>query len=206
MRQKGIGNLFEAAFPSQMGGNVSENATVSLSPTTILETFVPGYGPIHKFLLYSFGFDVTILVSLGVACWLFARIGRSVWAVIYSVVSSTLMAEITVASTDEIHGHLIAFLANQYKITSSRRVMAETPSKSAWELDSEDQDRETLETTLDAEGNIKYLNFSNQEAKSQPRFTPAIGAHHFWHNGRYFQLKVRQMILSNFEHFRAAGL
>jgi len=69
--------------------------------------------------------------------------------------------------------------------------MAETPSKSAWELDSEDTEKE--ETSLDAEGNIKWLNFSNQEAKSQPRFTPAIGSHNFWHKGTYFQLRRKEV-------------
>ena len=103
------------------------------------------------------------------------------------------MAEISISSTDEIHAHLIAFLADQYKVKSARRLMAETPSKSAWELDSEDTT--TPETTVDSEGNIKWLNFSNQEAKSQPRFTPAIGSHDFWHRGTYFRLRRREVAM-----------
>ena len=101
------------------------------------------------------------------------------------------MAEVSVSSTDEIHAHVISFLAHQYKVKSSRRLMAETPSKSAWELDSEDT--ETPETTVDADGKIKWLNFSNQEAKSQPRFTPAIGSHNFWFNGTFFQLRRKEV-------------
>lgn len=103
------------------------------------------------------------------------------------------MAEITVSSTDEIHGHLIQFLAHQYNVKGSRRLMAETPAKTAWELDSEET--ETLETSVDAEGNIKWLNFSNQDAKTQPRFTPAIGSHNFWHNGTYFQLRRKEVAM-----------
>jgi len=194
-RQKiGIGSILDSAFPPRNAGNNSSSDPVAgLSPTTLLETFVPGYGPIHKFLLLTFGFDVTVLVSLGVVAFLGARIFRSVWGVIYTLVANNYMAEITVSSTDEIHGHLIAFLANQYKINSSRRLMAETPSKSAWELDSEDT--ETPESSVDAEGNIKWLNFSNQEAKSQPRFTPAIGSHNFWHKGTYFQLRRKEVAM-----------
>jgi mitochondrial chaperone BCS1 len=198
MKQKiGIGNILESAFPPRSTGNVSDSSSSllggGLSPTTLLETFVPGYGAIHKFLLFSFGFDVTVLVSLGVVLWLSVGIFRSVWTVIYATVASNYMAKITVSSTDEIHAHLIAFLAYQYKINSSRRLMAETPSKSAWELDNEDT--ETPETTFDAEGNIKWLNFSNQEAKSQPRFTPAIGSHNFWHKGTYFQLRRKEVAM-----------
>jgi mitochondrial chaperone BCS1 len=195
MKQRmALDSLLGSAFPT---GN-PENATNSpdghipgFSSTTLLETFIPGYGPIHKFLLFTFGFDVTVLVSLGAALWITARLGRSIWAVIWSGISSYFMAEITVSSTDEIHGHLIQFLAHHYKISSSRRLMAETPSKSAWEMDSEDT--ETPESTVDADGNIKWLNFSNQEAKSQPRFTPAIGSHNFWHNGTYFQLRRKEV-------------
>ena len=165
----------------------------NFSPTTLLEAFIPGYGQIHKFLLVTFGFDVTVLVSLGAVLWLGARIGRSVWSVIYGLVVANYMAEISVSSTDEIHAHIIQFLAYQYKTKSARRLMAETPTKSARELDSEEP--ETLDTTVDAEGNIKWLNFSNQEAKSQPRFTPAIGSHNFWHKGTYFQLRRKEVTM-----------
>jgi chaperone BCS1 len=190
----GIRNILGSEFPPQNAGKISSSDTIpGMSSTTLLEILVPAYGPIHKFLLFTFGFDVTVLVSLGVILWLSGRIIRSVWTVIYATIASNYMAEITVSSTDEIHAHVIAFLAHQYKINSSRRLMAETPSKSAWELDNEDT--ETPETTVDAEGNIKWLNFSNQEAKSQPRFTPAIGSHNFWHKGTYFQLRRKEVAM-----------
>lgn len=197
MKQKaGIGSLLSSAFPPKDGLNASDPSTpVGFSPTTLLESLVPGYGIIHRYLLLSFGFDVTILVSFCVALWLSARILRSVWTVLYAAIASSYMAEITVSSTDEIYAHLIAFLAHQYKVRSSRHLMAETPSKSAWELDNEES--ETPETTVDADGNIKWLNFSNQEAKSQPRFTPAVGSHNFWHNGTYFQLKRKEVSIFN---------
>jgi chaperone BCS1 len=195
MRSKtGLNSLLDTAFPALAGDNISDSASgplSSFSPTTLLETFIPGYGHIQKFLLFNLGFDVTVLVSLGAALYIGARVCRSLWKVIWQVISSIWLAEISVNSTDEIHGHLIQFLAHKYTVKSSNRLMAETPSKSAWELDNEDPDNP--ETTVDAEGNIKWLNFSNQEAKSQPRFTPAIGSHSFWHNGTYFQLKRSQV-------------
>src|SRR5689334_10367855 len=101
------------------------------------------------------------------------------------------MAEITAASTDEIQKQLIGFLAHQYKIGSCRHLMAETPRKSAWEVDNEEPAGPGT-TVADADGNIKWLNFSNQEAKTQPRSTPAIGSHNFWHKGTYFQLRRKE--------------
>ena len=116
----------------------SSGSPLPISPTTLLETFIPGYGPIHKFVLYSFGFDVTVLVSLGAALWLAARIGRSIWKVLKGAVTSNWMAEISVSSNDEIHTHLLHFLAFQYRTRGSRRLIADTPTKSAWELDGEE--------------------------------------------------------------------
>lgn len=72
--------------------------------------------------------------------------------------------------------------------------MAETPSKTSWELDAEEPVSEQ-DTLLDASGNIKWLNFSNQEAKSTPRFTPALGTHNFWHDRTYFMLKRKQQVM-----------
>ncbi|EPE24851.1 P-loop containing nucleoside triphosphate hydrolase [Glarea lozoyensis ATCC 20868] len=190
----GLNSILDSAFPTGGPVNGSDDTNVQaggFSPSTLLETFIPGYSHIHRILLVNFGFDVTLVVSFGAALWVSARILKSVWTVLAGLMKSYFMAEITVSSKDEIHGHLIQFLAHQYKISSSRRLMAETPSKSAWELDNEDT--ESPETSTDATGQIKWLNFSNQEAKSQPRFTPAIGSHNFWFDGTYFQLKRKEV-------------
>ena len=193
MRRKGgLSSIIESAFPEIPGHNISNGtASANFSPSTLLESLIPGYGPIHKFLLYTFGFDVTVLVSLGAILWLSIRLSRSTWKVIWNSISSFWMSEISITSRDEIHTHIIHFLAHKYTVSSSRRLMAETPSKSAWQLDSEDTD--APQATVDATGKVKYLNFSNQEAKSTPRFTPAIGSHNFWHNGTYFQLRRKEV-------------
>lgn len=193
MRQKSLSSIIETAFPPQLNGSEASGSPASISPTALLEAFIPGYGPIHKFLLYTFGFDVTILVSLGAVLWLVHRIGRSAWTVTKSLVVSNWTSEISVSSTDEIHTHLSRFLAFLHQTQGSRRLQVETQTKSAWELDAEVT--ENLETTLDADGKIKWLNFSNQETKSQPRFTPAVGSHNFWYKGTYFQLKRREHTL-----------
>jgi chaperone BCS1 len=184
-----INDLFEAAFPSRNMGNSSDNST-GFSPTIFLETMVPGYGPIHKVLLHNFGFDVTVLVTIGVVAWLVARMFRGVYAILYGLINNIYISEISVNSTDEIHSQLMAFLATQQKISSSRRLMAETPSKTAWEL--EDTEAEAT-LGVDPKGNIRWLNFSNQEAKAELRFTPAIGSHNFWYKGTYFQLKRKEV-------------
>jgi chaperone BCS1 len=88
------------------------NAENILSPTKILETFVPGYSLIHKFLLFDFGFDITTIVSLGVVLWLIARNFRPVWAIISHLVYVICISEITINKVDGIYAHLMAFLAD----------------------------------------------------------------------------------------------
>jgi chaperone BCS1 len=169
------------------------NAENILSPTKLLETFVPGYSLIHKFLLFDFGFDITTLVSLGVVLWLIARNFRPVWAIISHLVYVICISEITINKVDGIYAHLMAFLADQDKFNSSRKLIAETASKSTWELDRDDI--KPKESIADVEGKIKWQNFANQEAKSQPRFIPAIGSHNFWHKGTYFQLRRKEVAM-----------
>jgi len=181
----------ESAFPQATGNISNETSSMNFSPSNLLESLIPGYGPIQKFLLFTFGFDVTVLVSLGAILWLSIRLSRSTWTVLWNWVASFWMSEISITSRDEIHTHIIHFLAHKYTVSSSRRLMAETPSRSTWQLDSEDKD--APQTLVDATGKVKYLNFSNQEAKSTPRFTPAIGSHNFWHNGTYFQLRRKEV-------------
>src|SRR5689334_11706188 len=96
-RGRGLESILGSAFPPVNSGNLtnSTNPLAGFSSSTLLETIIPGYGHIQRFLLYSFGFDVTILVTLGAAIWVGARVCRSMSAVFWGLISSYFMAEIT---------------------------------------------------------------------------------------------------------------
>jgi chaperone BCS1 len=187
-----ISSFLEAAFPSRDGGNYSDTSPTGLagfSPTTLLETFVLGYGPIHKFILHSFSFDITILVSLGACLWLSVRTYQYIYDKVDNLISDYCMSKVTVESEDDIYDHLIIFLALQYKIRSCRKRTARTLR--TWEVE-EEAKRAGTETTVVVEENDKWLNFSDQIMKAEPRFTPAGGTHDFWYRGTYFQVKSQQ--------------
>jgi chaperone BCS1 len=194
-----VDSLPESAFHN--AGNISSSDPVP--GLRLLEFWFPGYVLIYKYLLLAYGFEVTTLVSLGIALWFGTRILRSVWAVVGDLVYKNCMSEITIDKPDEIYDHIMAFLAHKYKFKSSRRLTVETISKSAWELDSENM--ETKESK-GGEGQTKLLNFANQEAKSQPRFTPAIGSHTFWYKGRYFQLRRKEVTVMDQVTFKEKEL
>lgn len=183
-----VGNTF-----SRSEGSAKLTDMHFISPTTLFETVIPGYGPIHKLLLYRFGFDITILVSLGAMVWLTVRIGRSISATVYNLISANWMSEVSVSSNDEIFSHLIHFLAHLHQHQISRRLQVTTKTKSTWEMN--EAADETSDTVVDSGGNIKWLNFSDQDAQSEPEFTPAVGHHNFWYNGTFFELNRRERTL-----------
>lgn len=165
---------------SSISGNRTEPGIV---PSQLFESIIPGYGPIHNFILLTFGLDITILVTLFATLWGLFKLWKYVWGSIYSFISDYFMSSIAVTSFDDIHSHMIKWLAAQPELRTSRSLMAETDQKSAWEVEEED-----LTNSSDSSGS-NFLNFANQESKAPPRFVPAFGTHRFWHNGTYFRLQ-----------------
>jgi len=127
-----------------------------------------------------------------------------VWAVISYLVYVNCISEITINKADRIYSHLMAFLLDQDKFKSSRKLIAETVSKSTWELDRENIKTKELRVDVVVEGDIKWLNFARQEAKSKPRFIPAIRSYSFWYSGTYFQLKRKEVAMFDELSSRAA--
>ncbi|KAM0151369.1 hypothetical protein ACHAPG_008267 [Botrytis cinerea] len=171
-----------------VSSNTSTTATFfgGLLPTTLLENLVPGYGYIHKIVLQTVGFDITLLVSLWAALWLVNKAFNAFYSWGWAFVRSYWMSDISISSIDEIHDEVIEFLAYKYQMKSSRSLQAATARRGYWDLDNEDS--VTL-TQLDGTGIIQWLNFADQDSKTKPQFTPSMGTSHtFWHNGRYFRV------------------
>lgn len=175
-------HFLDAAFPDQNSMNGTESSQNNI-PATVLETFIPGYGPISHFLLQTFGFDVTIFVSLGCVVWLVCKVVEYIYHIGHRLLAAWGMSSITVSNVDNIHEHLMKWLSEHHSIKSSRSLSAETLYKSAWEPDEDE-----IDASEDEEEDEKFLNFSNQEAKAPPRFIPHFGTHRFWHKGRLFLL------------------
>ncbi|TGO53121.1 hypothetical protein BOTNAR_0304g00150 [Botryotinia narcissicola] len=174
---------------SVSSSNTSTTAALlgGLLPTTLLENLVPGYGYIHKIVLQTVGFDITVLVSLWAALWLGNKAFDALYSWGWSFVRSYWMSDISISSRDEIHDEVIEFLAHKYQMKPSRSLQAETARRGYWDLDNEDS--VTL-TQLDGTGIIQWLNFTDQDSKTKPQFTPSMGSNHtFWHNGRYFRVR-----------------
>lgn len=180
---KGFRSLF-AAPPSP-----DNETSFTQLPVNILEAFIPGYSIISKFLLEALGFDVTLVVSI---CFLLFALGTAVrylWRHAYRLFKSYGMSSITIESGDDIHEHIMSWIADQQISKDSRSLMAKTGLVSAWDDEADGAD------VGDADEDA-LLNFSNWEANVSLRYQPHFGRHRFWHHGSYFEFtrEAKQMM------------
>ncbi|ROT43690.1 hypothetical protein SODALDRAFT_327893 [Sodiomyces alkalinus F11] len=179
------------------GGTVGKNHNQNPLLDTLTALLGGQFTPIirsltllHQLFGARLGLDPTLVLTLVGAAWAFNRLARQVYSAVAKLVTAHLMCTVHVPSSDEIYTHMMKWLAVQDFMGSSRSVLAETVSKTAWE---DDDELEALQLRrIAGGGEAKYLKFSNQRANAAPRFVPAVGLHGFWHKGRYFHLRRRQ--------------
>ena len=182
---------------SNHGSNTTHNIVETLSPLlgTQFNPFLKLFMILYNLTgtrLTRFGLDPAFILTAFGIVWAFNRVWVQVYLSIWGLVRQYFMASIQISSNDEMFLHMMKFLASQPTMVNSRSLTAETWTRSAWE----DVDESDLLTTkISADGSGIFLNFSNQEAKAPPRFTPAIGLHSFWFQGRYFKLHRKQETL-----------
>ena len=187
-------------FASNFSGG-GGNSTKRDFPDGVIESLMPllggHYNPLVKLLvlLYNMvggrlGFDPTVILTIVGFLWAGNKLWRQVYMTLYGLVKQYLMASIHLSSNDEMYSHMMKWLASQPYMVNSRSLTADTVSKTAWEEIEDDVDLGT--NLIRPDGSGITLNFSNQEAKSPPRFTPALGTHGFWFEGRYFTLHRKQ--------------
>lgn len=144
-----------------------------------------GFAPLYGFVGSWLGIDPGMMLTVLGILWAAQKIGQQLFSLCRVIVTSYLMSSVHIASTDDIYLHMMKWLATQPRMTSSRSLMVETASKTAWE-----DDEDASKVARDRSG--KYLNFSNQEARAPPLFVPAMGKHSFWWQGQLFTLHRKQ--------------
>ena len=164
-----------------------DNATVSVAqlPANILDAFIPGYPVISKFIRDSFGFDISIVVSLCLLVFGLFTSAKLIWHYAYEYFQEYCMSYVCIESDDDIFAHVMDWLAEQKISKSSRTLMATTGRESAWDSFSGGEMDFVSEPG-------QLLNFSNWDAKVPPTFQPYFGTHRFFHNGRYFEFLRQQ--------------
>ncbi|XDG02304.1 hypothetical protein ABKA04_001919 [Annulohypoxylon sp. FPYF3050] len=167
------------------GNNTTDNTPHAKVVESILGLVgLRGFAPIYAFIGNKLGIEPSyILTAIGVL-WAFNKLFHQLYTGLYNIVISHFMCSIHILNSDDIYSHLMEWLASQPQIVNSRALLAETASKRAWEFEDA--------SNLARDNSGRYLNFSNQEARAPPQYSPSIGLHGFWWKGQYFRLQRKR--------------
>lgn len=150
---------------------------------------------LYRFIGNQFGIDPSVLLTALGFIWAASKFYGQLSSLVMHTVHRYFICSINVSEDDDIFRYLMKWMAQHPGMKRNKYLTAQTVWKSAWDDDDEEDDDVVEAKSLfwtnggDDEGTgNKYLNFSNQAARSAPRFVPAIGGSTFWHRGHYFQV------------------
>ena len=169
-------SLVRGALPTfavNMTGN-AKNGTKGGLDDSIIENLMPLLGGrinplMHAFmLLYNMvgsrvGVDPTVILTAMGFFWATNKLWAHLYTAVYGFIQEYLTTSVHINGGDEIYLHLMKWLASQPYLSSSRSLMAESTSRSAWD---EEENADVATAPISADGSGIYLNFSRQEAKS----------------------------------------
>ncbi|PHH59415.1 hypothetical protein CDD81_3225 [Ophiocordyceps australis] len=161
---------------------------------------------VYRQLGTQLGLDPSLVLTVVAILWGLCKLGAQGYDYAAGLVERHFTCAIYVYEFDLIYLQLMKWLSQQPSVRTSRYLMAQTVWTSAWDDDDEEEEEEEEEGFggksvekgdggLGGEGEFgerRYLNFSNQAARSGPRFVPAMGTSTFWHGGSYFRLHRRK--------------
>ncbi|TWU73389.1 hypothetical protein ED733_002808 [Metarhizium rileyi] len=177
-------------------------------PGVVVDSFLATAGrasPLMQLVLFLYqalasrlGLNPSLLLTFLGTFWGVTKVGHQCYALVANFIDRHFMCAMYVSEHDPIHGQLMRWLSHQQSVLNGQYLMAQTVVQSAWE------DEEELESALfitdggDKGSGHQYLNFSNQAARSSPRFVPAWGVTSFWHKGTYFRVqRKREAVLAS---------
>lgn len=166
--------------------HISENETVSditRLPSTILDTFIPGYSIVSKYILDTFAFDVSIIASICVLAFAGSFGGQFVMKHISQQFFSYFSASITIYNYDPIYDNILEWVAEQVALRQVRNLKGYSAGESY------DEDTDEVKAIQDLSEDAIF-NFNNWAASSPPLYQPHTGFHRFWHKGRLFWFSV----------------
>lgn len=103
-------------------GPFTASPVLSSIPINLLDSFLPGYSLLSKFLLDVTGFDVTLLVSTCFLGFAFFGAAKYIWDSIYEFWSTWFMSSVTIASDDIIYHHVMQWIEEQNIVRTSRHL------------------------------------------------------------------------------------
>jgi chaperone BCS1 len=154
-------------------GNFSQ---LNLAPN-LLESFIPGYSLISKFILDALGFDIGIVVSTGLLVFAAGTAWKYASKMLSSFLNEYLVASIYFDDHDDLFASVLAWVAEQRVGKVARRLKAVSKQGSSPEDDEVDE-VETVTSEL--------FHFGKWAAKVPPKYEPWFGSYQFMFGYRFF--------------------
>lgn len=174
------------ALPSQLNdSNNTDPLSITDLPPSILETLIPGYGLISRYILTSFGLDISIFVSIGLVAWIVVKGSTYLFDIIERAFRSTFIASVYIDEHDDLFDMVMGWLSENQPQNSKRSLRAKTQKGSKVD----DAFDNTVGDALDENGMFDYTKWS---ARLPPRFEPYYGRNYIFHRGSLFFFKRSQ--------------
>ena len=177
------------AFSNLFQPYVNTSANITQLPASLLETFIPGYSIISRFLWEILGFDVTLMVTVGVMLLGLATVSRIVGKHASDFFKAHFLSFVSI-DFDDLFDCVMEFLTEHELLKGALGLIAKSSRETSWDL------RDEIE--MKASDNNDLLNFNNWDVKAPPTFEPYFGHHYFVHKDRYFLLKRKDRQITSF--------
>ncbi|KAL4920803.1 BCS1 N terminal-domain-containing protein [Aspergillus aurantiobrunneus] len=174
--------------------NTTMNSTPILNPTdtALLETFIPGYSMLSRFLISYLQIDLSLYIPYLVVGAVLAATARYIYHQVRGLFQTHCISTAEIRHDDEVYNYLMHWLAEQPFTNRTTHFVAGTKisGSARYYDDDDDEDNWGEADEIDDEGNV-IVDFDEYWAKATARdkhkrlrFTPSDGTHYIWFNGR----------------------
>lgn len=177
--------LARAVPSSHAAQNFTDPLSLTDLPPNILETLIPGYSLISRYVYATFGFDPSLIVSVGLVALALMKGSSYLFAMLERAFRRCFMSSIYIDEHDDLFQMVMAWLAESQQFGSRRSLRARTQTGAK----AEDGADDIAGDALNENGIFDYTRWS---ARLPPRFEPYYGQNYMFHNGTLFFFKRSQ--------------
>lgn len=177
--------LARAVPSSHAAQNFTDPLSLTDLPPNILETLIPGYSLISRYVHATFGFDPSLIVSVGLVALALMKGSSYLFAMLERAFRRCFMSSIYIDEHDDLFQMVMAWLAESQQFGSRRSLRAKTQTGAK----AEDGADDIAGDALNENGIFDYTRWS---ARLPPRFEPYYGQNYMFHNGTLFFFKRSQ--------------
>lgn len=177
--------LARAVPSSHAAQNFTDPLSLTDLPPNILETLIPGYSLISRYVYATFGFDPSLIVSVGLVALALMKGSSYLFAMLERAFRRCFMSSIYIDEHDDLFQMVMAWLAESQQFGSRRSLRAKTQTGAK----AEDGADDIAGDALNENGIFDYTRWS---ARLPPRFEPYYGQNYMFHNSTLFFFKRSQ--------------